>query len=97
MIEWNLKDICKTKLSEKDGSSILGYCIIKTRFFSIILEKKSASMKFLDKVDNLKSWYKENKKAKIWRVSNTLKNLFTFWDIRTRDMWKVCLQTFRNN
>ena len=22
---------------------------------------------------------------------------FTFWDMRTRNMWKVCLQTFRNN
>ena len=21
----------------------------------------------------------------------------TFWDMRTKDMWKVCLQTFRNN
>ena len=30
-------------------------------------------MKFLDKVDNLKSKYKENEKSKICRVSNTLK------------------------
>ena len=25
------------------------------------------------------------------------KTSFIFWDIRTWDMWKVCLQTFRNN
>ena len=40
MFEWNLKDICKKKLCEKDDNSILGYCILKTCFFSIILEKK---------------------------------------------------------
>ena len=26
-----------------------------------------------------------------------IKTPFTFWEIRTWDMWKVCLQTFRNN
>ena len=25
------------------------------------------------------------------------KTSFTFWDMRTWDMWKFCLQTFRNN
>ena len=26
-----------------------------------------------------------------------IKTRFTFWDIRNWDVWKVCLQTFRNN
>ena len=26
-----------------------------------------------------------------------IKTPFTFWDMRTWDMWKVCLQTLRNN
>ena len=39
MFEWNLKDVCKNKLSEKDGNSILGYCILKTRFFDYPWEK----------------------------------------------------------
>ena len=26
-----------------------------------------------------------------------IKTLFTFWDVCTWDMWKVCLQTLRNN
>ena len=30
-----------------------------------------------------------------WRFH--IKTPFTFWDMRTWDMWKVCLQTFRNN
>ena len=30
-----------------------------------------------------------------WRFP--IKILFTFWDICTWDMWKVCLQTLRNN
>ena len=28
-----LNDVCKNKLSKKDGNSILGYCILKTGFF----------------------------------------------------------------
>ena len=68
---WSVQDICKNKLSEKDGNSILGYSILKTRF-SITLEKRSFLMKFLDKIDNLNSQYKEHKKSKMWRVSNTL-------------------------
>ena len=55
MFEWNLKDICQNKLSENSGNSIAGGCILQTSFFSIILEKKSSSMKFLDKIYNLKS------------------------------------------
>ena len=30
-----------------------------------------------------------------WRFR--IKTSFPFWDMRTWDMWKVCLQTFRNN
>ena len=30
-----------------------------------------------------------------WRFH--IKTPFTFWDMRTCDMWKICLQTFRNN
>ena len=30
-----------------------------------------------------------------WRFH--IKTPFTFWDMRTWDMWKVCLQTYRNN
>ena len=30
-----------------------------------------------------------------WRFH--IKTPFTFWDMRTWDMWKVCLQTFRYN
>ena len=30
-----------------------------------------------------------------WRFH--IKTPFTFWDMRTWNMWKVCLQTFRNN
>ena len=30
-----------------------------------------------------------------WRFH--IKASFTFWDMRSWDMWKVCLQTFRNN
>ena len=30
-----------------------------------------------------------------WRF--LIKTPFTFWDMRAWDMWKVCLQTFRNN
>ena len=41
MFEWNLKDVCKNQLSEKDGNRIVGYCMLKRVFFSIILEKKS--------------------------------------------------------
>ena len=26
-----------------------------------------------------------------------IKPPFNFWDLRSRDMWKVCLETFRNN
>ena len=40
----------------KKTGIILGYCIL------IILEKK---MNFLDKIDNLNSKYKKNKKSKI--------------------------------
>ena len=40
MIEWNLKDVCKNKLSEKDGNSILGYCILETLFLDYPWEKK---------------------------------------------------------
>ena len=39
MFEWNLKDICKNKLCEKDDNNILGYCILKTRFFNYPWEK----------------------------------------------------------
>ena len=45
---------------------------IENAFFSVILDKKYSWIQFLDKVDNLKSLFKENKKLKIWRVSNTL-------------------------
>ena len=34
-------------------------------------------------------------KITCWRFH--IKTLFTFWDMRTWDMWKVCLQIFRNN
>ena len=34
----------------------------------------------------------ENKMLKIPHL-----NTFTFWDMCIWDMWKVCLQTFRNN
>ena len=30
-----------------------------------------------------------------WRFH--IKTHFTFWDMPTYDMWKICLQTFRNN
>ena len=30
-----------------------------------------------------------------WRFH--IKTPFTFWEMRLRDMWKVCSQTFRNN
>ena len=30
-----------------------------------------------------------------WRFQ--IKTLFNFWDMRTWNMWKVCLQTFRKN
>ena len=36
-----------------------------------------------------------NIKIIYWRFH--IKSCFTFWDIRTWDMSKVCLQTFRNN
>ena len=39
--EWNLKDICKNKLSKKDAYTILGFCVLKKCcFFSIVLQKK---------------------------------------------------------
>ena len=34
-------------------------------------------------------------KIMCWRFH--IKIPFTFWDMHTWDMWKVCLQTFRNN
>ena len=34
-------------------------------------------------------------KIMCWRFHT--KTPFTFWDIRTCDIWKVCLQTFRNS
>ena len=40
MFEWNLKDVCKNKLFEKDGNDIFGYCIVKTRVFDYPWEKK---------------------------------------------------------
>ena len=46
MFEWNLKDVCKNQLSEKDGNRIVGYCMLKTRFFFDYPWKK----KFLDEV-----------------------------------------------
>ena len=51
--------MCKIKLSEEDGSSILGECMLKKVFFAIIFEKKSSKTKFLDKVNNLKLQSKE--------------------------------------
>ena len=38
MLEWNLNEICKNKLSEKEGSSF-GYCILKTHY-RLSLRKK---------------------------------------------------------
>ena len=46
MFEWNLKDPCKNKLSEKDGNTILGYCILKTSFFSVIFMKEVLKWSF---------------------------------------------------
>ena len=34
-------------------------------------------------------------KVKCWRFH--IKTSFTFWDMRTWGMWKVCFQAFRNN
>ena len=34
-------------------------------------------------------------KIMYWRFH--IKTPFTFWDTHTLEMWKVCLQTFRNN
>ena len=93
------KDVCKNKLSEKNGKSILGYCILKPRFFQLSLKKK-----FLDKVDNLKSWYKENKKSKIFRIKNTfrqvlqggfrVKNLkLSPWLVAISNLIKKCLDS----
>ena len=39
MFEWNLKDICKNKLSEKESNSILGDCTLKACFFQLSLKK----------------------------------------------------------
>ena len=36
-----------------------------------------------------------NMKVICWRFH--IKGTFTFWDMRPWVMWKVCLQTFRNN
>ena len=36
-----------------------------------------------------------NMKIISWRIH--IKVPFTFWDMRTWVLWKVCLQTFRNN
>ena len=49
----------------------------------------------------------EGKLMQIWKSSNIfvfikicwrfhIKTSFTFWDILPRDLWKVCLQIFRN-
>ena len=50
MFEWNLKAIRKNKLSEKDGNSILGYCILKRRFFIITRERKFLNEVYVDNV-----------------------------------------------
>ena len=46
--------MCKIKLSEEDGSSILGECMLKKCFLQLSLRKKNSKTKFLDKVNNLK-------------------------------------------
>ena len=45
-----LKAIRKNKLSEKDGNSILGYCILKRRFFIITRERKFLNEVYVDNV-----------------------------------------------
>ena len=66
MFEWNLKNICKNKLCKKDGNSVLGYCILKMRFFQLSLRKKVLKWSFLIKsiieIHNTKKY----KKSKIW-------------------------------
>ena len=46
MFEWNLKDMCKIKLSEEDGSSILGECMLKKCFLQLSLRKKVLKQSF---------------------------------------------------
>ena len=45
----------------------------------------------------MKIWQYLRLHMKIIRWRFHIKTPFTFWDMRTWDMWKVCLQTFRNN
>ena len=48
----------------------------------------------LMQIENLSISLSSNKIIR-WRFY--IKTSFTFWDKPTCDMWKVCLQTFRNN
>ena len=41
-------------------------------------------------------WKSTNIFVLIWRRFRIIA-LFSFWDIRTRDIWNACLQTYRNN
>ena len=81
---------------------------MKLYFFEVLLNSEStvkkcgmsATICYVEKYFKgalMQIWKSEYLHLKIicWRFH--IKTTFTFWDMCMCDMWKICLQTFRNN
>ena len=67
-------------------------------FIWVRLKGRKAELKHRVKGALMQIWKSANIVVFIWKCFRFhIKTPFTFWDIRTWDEWKVCLQTFRNN
>ena len=74
---------------------------------NLVIQRKKRSSFWLDLILNKQFYKYTNADLKICQhlylhlkiICRRFQNerLLTFWDIHTWDMWKVCLQTFRNN
>ena len=79
----NLLHIFKTLFPKNTSGGLLLWIAYLNTFKGTLVQ----SWKFI----NISVTYENN----MLKISH--KTRFTFWDMRTWDMWKVCLQTFRNN
>ena len=90
------------------GICIVLFCIIKiivTMLKSIYLIFQNMRKKLMIKIDWNQSYTNADLKIcqylrlhiKVICRRFCIKKLFPFWDTHTSGMWKVCLQTFRNN
>ena len=64
-------------------------------FFSISANWRGIADRYRKIVLKICQYLHLHVKIICWRFH--IKTPFSFWDMRTRDMWKICLQTFRKN